>query len=227
MKDEKVNILTGEYVSLSFEKAELAQRIGAVLLDWIVLFLFCMFLERMDRNVLPHKLVLVIASMVPFFNLFLEYITKGYTVGKKILGLRIISNECVPPTFLQCFMRWLIFPIDFFVGVVFIGYKGQRLGDLASGFQCISNLTKSQDKVDLDDEFKYINPNYKVKYPEAKNLKEQEIEIMTRVLYFSHYKTKKAEIARMLEQRLGIKSKTYSDTDFIKKVLNDYKYMNM
>ena len=58
-------------------------------------------------------------------------------------------------------------------------------------------------------------------------LKEQEIEIMTRVLYFSHYKTKKAEIARMLEQRLGIKSKTYSDTDFIKKVLNDYKYMNM
>ena len=78
MKDEKVNILTGEYVSLSFEKAELAQRIGAVLLDWIVLFLFCMFLERMDRNVLPHKLVLVIASMVPFFNLFLEEIQHGF-----------------------------------------------------------------------------------------------------------------------------------------------------
>ncbi len=233
MSDEKINILTGEYVTLSYGKAELVQRIGSVIIDWLALGLACYMLFEIEgflgipwgiRSVYEY----VIFITLPFVDLFLEYITKGYTLGKKLLGIRIISDECVPPTFLQCFMRWLIFPIDFWVvGLILIGNKGQRLGDMASGCQCICDKENSQEPVDLDEEFNYLSPKYKVRYPEATKLTIKEVETINKVLYHKYYKVHREKTASLVEQKLGIKRTSNSTSTFLKKVLYDYKHMNM
>lgn len=227
MSNEKIDILTGEYVTLSFKKADVGQRIGAFLLDWLILGVASYFIIALIEEANLTFFEYIYFSLLPFFNLFIEYKTKGYTIGKKILGLRIISDECTAPSFLQCFMRWLLFPIDYIVvGLILMAQKGQRLGDMASGCQCICTADKYQAKVDLDEEFKYLQPNYKVQYPKAAQLNKDDITVITKVLYHTSFQDRAEETARKIEESLNIARKSPSATLFLKDILNDYKFLN-
>lgn len=220
MRGEKIDILTGEYVTLSFQKADAGQRLGATFIDWIILSILIVIIEKTFDSEIVY-------SLIPFVNLLIEYKTKGYTIGKKILGLRVISDDCTPPSFLQCFMRWLLFTIDFWlIGLILISKKGQRLGDMASGCQCISTRNSFQDDVNLGEEFEYLTPNYKVKYHNANQLEEKDITIITKVLYYNGYKHRTDEIAKQVETKLKIARRSSAAT-FLKDILNDYKYLNM
>ncbi|MCQ2192495.1 MAG: RDD family protein [Paludibacteraceae bacterium] len=215
-----VDIHTGEYVTLNFKKATGGSRILAVVIDWLLFFAIGILLIYIR---VPDDVGYFYLALIPFFNLFFEYLTKGRTIGKYVLGIKVINDQCTPPSFLQCFLRWVLFPIDFWlVGIINIANKGQRFGDMASGCQCI----KSKDvlNADLSRAYKYTNENYKVRFVEARNI---DAEVMAQVeayVFGKSYDLSRDKLVTSLKKTLNINHKI-SDYDFLFQVYNDYKYL--
>lgn len=227
MSETNIDILTGEYVTLSYAKADIGKRFFAVMLDWIILALSMTIVGNcMAKWDFPNIMWEIVFTMLGFADLILEYFLKGQTLGKMALGIKIINDECTPPTFLQCFIRWAIFPIDFFlVGLILIGAKGQRLGDMAAGCQCIVCRNNEQKKVELPVEFKYTMPNYKVRYEKAGELKKETINKIRLILFAKSINIDKDDMVNKLKKYLDIHH-PIAGTDLLMQVYNDYMYLH-
>lgn len=220
MNDTNVNILTGEYVNLHYKKASVLRRFVAVIIDWIMLGVFAYIFSKLQIST-------VFFYTATFISLLSEYFSKGFTIGKFILKIRVISDQCTPPSFLQCFLRWALFPIDFWmVGVILIANKGQRLGDITSGCQCIYLSEKGQKKVKLFDEFHYADPNYKVRFPEVAKLKPETIKRIEHILFYDGFSNLKTDMFINLKKWLKI-NHSINEDQLLEQVYNDYKYLKI
>jgi uncharacterized RDD family membrane protein YckC len=74
-----------------------------------------------------------------FYGFFLEGYWDGYTVGKKLLGIKVVKEDGSPCTYGSTLLRNLLEIIDglfyYVVGFIFMasGDKRQRLGDRVAG----------------------------------------------------------------------------------------------
>jgi len=143
--------VTGEAVVLDLRLARLASRGLAAALDWliqvvalvIVLVIFAASSGGLD-NALNTAISLVIAVIVLIgYPVTLETLTRGRTVGKMALGLRVVREDGGPIRFRQALIRGLAwFFVDFWVvglaGAVEIfvslaSVKAKRVGDFLAG----------------------------------------------------------------------------------------------
>jgi uncharacterized RDD family membrane protein YckC len=142
-------IVTPEAVRLEFEAAGLASRTLARLLDIAAaLFLLQAVLTAMSFTLvaLSDVALIVVGSIVVFLAIFgypaaAETWFQGRTVGKAILGLRVVTVEGGPVGFRQAAIRSMFQVVDFvFVpgGAVAVvsalcTRRSQRVGDLVAG----------------------------------------------------------------------------------------------
>lgn len=230
--DRHISILTGEYVNLHYEHAPAGTRIAAVVIDWIVLgilyYLFLVFIDSLGRYIpweIREYIYFVIILFIQAFNFLCEYLFNGQTIGKKIFKIKVISEECTPPDFLQCFMRWLLFLVDFFVGIFFIAKRYQRLADLASGCYVVYANDYSETNVNIDKDFPYIDENYKVLYPCAGELKQSEIISIQKVLYNKRYKGIQKEMCKRIRKRFPDVKFWGDDKMWLKQLVMDYHFL--
>jgi uncharacterized RDD family membrane protein YckC len=117
--------------------ASRSQRFVAQVIDGCVAFmpiLFAFLLTHIDETM---GILGVIAAVgwAMFYLLFADGFTSGQSVGKRMLGMRVIDlNSGAPCTFLQSFIRNVVLsalgPIDW---IFIFGATHQRLGDRAAG----------------------------------------------------------------------------------------------
>lgn len=235
MAAKTIDILTGEYVNLNYEEASGIRRIAACLLDWfIIYFSMGVLILYTDVFIFKHlpEFIFVIILIAP--NLIIELITHGKTIGKMLLGIRVINDKCESPDFYQLFLRWLIFPIDFFfvIGTIFMFAKGQRLGDMAGGCRVVYKQSHERRAVDISEEFKFaLKKNYTVKYNNANQLSAGEIASINKVLHYKGFSHRRTPVADKVREKLQIKEKASflggtSDQSFLQQVVNDYYYLN-
>ena len=79
---------------------------------------------------------------------------KGQTLGKRLLGLRVVSGDGYPASTFQLVMRELLLlvdmlPLPIYVGVLLIqlGARRQRLGDLAANTLVLREVSQRTDHV--------------------------------------------------------------------------------
>lgn len=144
-------IVTPEGVVLEFEEAGVGSRILAITLDLLVqfvvlmAFLFALGIASIDQSV-PESVVVIVVVVAVFAVLFgypvaLETLTRGRTLGKMALGLRVVTAEGAPVQFRHAAIRAGLGLVDFYIvpgGVVamtavLLSRRGQRLGDLVAG----------------------------------------------------------------------------------------------
>ncbi|OYD09581.1 RDD family protein [Paludifilum halophilum] len=158
--ENRISVTTPEFVNLEFETAGVGSRALALLLDWLILSTAGLLL------LIPASLFMGLSEIVGnpfwssliiavFFFLFLflplayyvltEYFMNGQTIGKKVMGLRVISDQGTAPGFLAVFLRNLLrmvdnLPLLYLVGMtaVMIHSREKRLGDLAAGTLVVS-----------------------------------------------------------------------------------------
>ncbi|WP_112179911.1 MULTISPECIES: RDD family protein [Paraliobacillus] len=172
MEQEQVSIKTPEYVSLQFSIAGLGSRSAAFIIDQLFLFLlngliflglFFLLESDLDQDLIllfnGYETFIAVIIVIIFvlntgYYLFLEYFWGGRTIGKKIIGLRVIQDNGHSITLLSSFIRNFLRIIDslpaaYFVGMllVFLHPKHKRLGDLAAGTIVVhENITKRKKK---------------------------------------------------------------------------------
>jgi uncharacterized RDD family membrane protein YckC len=141
-------IVTGEAVSLDLPAAAFPSRIAALLIDMVaqvVLFLlvFIPVVATTARNASYAAAVSVASYVVVFvgYPTAFETLSRGKTLGKLALGLRVVGDDGSPVRFRQAFVRGLAGLIEIWsvvlspVGLItsLVSARGKRVGDIFAG----------------------------------------------------------------------------------------------
>lgn len=150
-----LTVTTPEQVMLRFETAGIGSRVGAQLIDVLILLAVNAALGLgtwMLVEALPDGLsllleeyawsavILLFAVLNGGYFVIAEYATAGRTIGKRAMGIRVIQDNGRPLSFLSSVIRNLLRIIDmlpmlYLAGALFSFFHPQdkRLGDIAAG----------------------------------------------------------------------------------------------
>ncbi|WP_141581160.1 RDD family protein [Actinomadura sp. WMMA1423] len=142
------DLVTGEAVALDIRVARLASRGCALFIDLLlqsVLLNTVVYVTAMTSLVADEAwtvgltLLAVVAVLVGYPCLF-ETLTRGRTLGKMALGLRVVGDDGGPVRFRQALVRALAGFVEFWMLygspaliTSFCNRRGKRLGDLFAG----------------------------------------------------------------------------------------------
>lgn len=165
MEQEQLQVKTPEYVSLKFKLAGLGSRGTAQLIDTIIITftiigIFLVLLLATTNNIwaasesVLFATVLIIAFSLQFgYFIVLEYFWSGKTIGKHLLGIRVIQENGHNMTFLSSVIRNFLrlidmLPTSYALGIIliFAHSKHKRLGDMAAGTLVVHEKGKQSKK---------------------------------------------------------------------------------
>ena len=148
-------VVTGEAVVLDLAVARFPSRIAAQLIDIIVQLPVLLFLEivivskaaqHLNQASAAALYAIALVTVTIAYPATFETLSRGKTLGKLALGLRVVSEDGGPERFRQAFVRALsasfieiwLFPVNLIgmpVGLItsMVSAKGKRLGDLFAG----------------------------------------------------------------------------------------------
>ena len=146
-------VVTGDAVVLDVQIAQLPVRALSALIDIAVIFvgyvagvmLWASTLSEFDSALSGAVLIIFTVLSIVGYPLIFESATRGRTLGKMALGLRVVSDDGGPERFRQALFRALASVIEiwtFFGGPAVIcsllSSKGKRIGDVFAGTVVIS-----------------------------------------------------------------------------------------
>lgn len=196
--------------------------------------------------------------LVPFFiyHLICEITMNGQSIGKKIVGIRVIAENGGKPTIGQYIIRWLIRTSDVFLLILIIlipsiQYYGPKmyfglLGSIALLFTDIVlvNANKQQRLGDIlahtilintrrresleDTIFLDISDRYVPSFPQVMQLSDRDINSLKGILDTAR-KRHDFQLAEMASEKIRQHLRintTLSPFDFLEVLLKDYNYLS-
>jgi uncharacterized RDD family membrane protein YckC len=251
-----VNIPTFLNIDLSFEMASIGRRFVAYFIDWGIKIIYIVLVSSvLSISLFSNSTLFSFLIFTPFFlySFLLEWLNKGQTIGKLLLGVKVIGLDGNPPTVSQCAIRWMFLLVDsyFFalavlinpifagimlfsplVGCLMIAITNlqQRIGDIAAQTYIVK--AKETEVSIYDTIFSYSvskKKDYNVLYPEIIKFTDRDMTIVKNLFEKSetYYNYELAhKVANHIKKTLGIQSKD-SDDVFLKKLLEDYNYLSL
>jgi len=253
-----VQISTPFNISLDFEIAPFYKRLLAYFLDLTILVLYAVFMRyflydglRLEGEFAMGVDILTVSLPLLLYNLICEIAFHGQSIGKKALGIRVMSVEGGDPGISQYLLRWFfrvwewplvfsfVYPgfyimlqlvvVGFFgiivVIIIAVTAKNQRLGDLAANTAIVNTRINSSihDTVFME----ITQKDYEVKFPQVLKLSDRDINTIKAVLEQT-FKSNKYETAHRIAAR--IKSVLQIETDmevdiFLERLIADYNYL--
>ena len=143
--DNRVTFVTPEGVTLELVLAGLGSRFLARLLDTVIqLALVAALAIAVNASGSPgwlQAIAIVLTFLIVFaYDIILETLNNGRTVGKLAAGIRVVGRNGEPVRFLASAVRNIARILDFLPLLYLIGTisivttpRGQRVGDLAAG----------------------------------------------------------------------------------------------
>lgn len=160
---EQLTLKTDHNVVVQVELAPLSSRLTAVFIDLVLMSLYVFFMTLIISSIFISDFgsrgvmyqfwygFFMLIVYLPFllYSPLMEFFTKGQTVGKMMLNLRVVQSNGENADFKSYFLRWMFRPIElyvltlgplglilFFAGavidsvIVTVSGNSQRLGDI-------------------------------------------------------------------------------------------------
>lgn len=227
-----ISVQTAQNVHIAYQPAGLADRIGATMIDFILLgILYYLGFMLLSLNAVWERSTtgpFVLLTILLFYHLVCEYFFNGTSLGKHLLHLRVVRLDGRKLSFWDCLLRWVLRVIDISISMgivaicsIIISSKMQRLGDLAAGTTVI--LEKRKNK---PGQTNFIDPpeGYQVVFPQVAILTDKDFFIIKEV-YQEFLKSQTygllAPLADKIKTLTGIQTRM-NNVEFIKTVLLDY-----
>jgi uncharacterized RDD family membrane protein YckC len=146
-------VVTGDAVLLDVRIAQLPVRAVGALIDIVVIligYLICLFLWaatfiQLDDAATAGILILFTVLLFVGYPLIFETATRGRSVGKMVMGLRVVSEDGGPERFRQALFRALASVLEIWMllgspAVIcsMLSPKAKRIGDVFAGTVVIS-----------------------------------------------------------------------------------------
>lgn len=242
---EGLLVETTQNVALEYQPASVGERILAYLIDLLVLMawffgvslIMGMFSGRYSRE--ANSLVVffgVLLMPAVLYDLAMEALFNGQSIGKKALGIRVVMLEGRQPTLSAYLLRWLfrlletsLFPFFGVIAIVTIAIngKGQRLGDVAAK----TTVVKLRPPVTLERVVAVpnVDPNYQVTYPEATVLTDQDATTLRRALQKGVRMENDYLLAVAAEKAKEVTGITthQDDATFLRTLLRDHAHLSI
>jgi uncharacterized RDD family membrane protein YckC len=186
---------------------------------------------------------------VLFYHLILELMWNGQSIGKKTMGIRVITLEGGQPTASQYLIRWVFRLADFplwipsailggglpwwstlflfaGIGTFILSPKSQRIGDLVAGTIVIDTRTHTSWR---DTVFTELETDYQPRFKEVMLLTDKDINTLKGIIE-SVKKKNNFDLAMRVAERIKTRLKIQSDQDaldFLETLLKDYNYYSV
>ncbi|MFC7386822.1 RDD family protein [Sphaerisporangium rhizosphaerae] len=153
------DVVTGEAVVVEVRVAQLPSRAVALLIDMLLQFaaivglsLLLGMLSVVTEEAFAIALTILLTALVMVgYPVIFETLSRGRSLGKLALGLRVVSDDGGPERFRQAMFRglagllefWLLFGAPALIGSL-VSERGKRLGDVFAGTIVISERAPRQ-----------------------------------------------------------------------------------
>jgi uncharacterized RDD family membrane protein YckC len=146
-------VVTGDAVVLDVQIAQLPVRAVGALIDIVVIFvgyllglmLWAATLTQFDTALSVAVLIIFTALVIVGYPLVFETATRGRSVGKIVMGLRVVSDDGGPERFRQVMFRALASLVEIWMlagspAVIcsMLSPKAKRIGDIFAGTVVVS-----------------------------------------------------------------------------------------
>lgn len=260
---QKLKLTTDQYVPIEVELAGIGSRLLAVFIDLIIIVTYLFIMTFLFFVVLTSgvqlfnfdsydfwSFLLVFTIVLPFvlYTPLMEYFTKGQTVGKMALGIRVTKINGENAKFKDYFTRWLFRPyeaylllfsygglgvllliVSFFFDTLIasISNKNQRIGDFMGNTVVVRQRPKRIYTV-RDVLSVRKNKEYEPTYVGISMYTDEDMMLVKRVISrVESYKNKASkaiaiELAEKIAADLNLDEVPKKKLKFLKTVLNDY-----
>ena len=253
-----ITISTPFNIDLEFRVASFHKRLLAWFIDFMVLcaynYVVCKFIIfpfGLSENMQYALFILLAAIPSYLYHFLMEQFLNGQSIGKRAMGLKVISQAGDEPTVSQYLLRWVlgignavlfilpfvmiyypvvtVFLLVFYLpDVLAIGLsrKSQRLADMAANTVLIDRKHKTQieDTIYLEIE----EDRYTALFPQVMKLTDRDINGIRNLLDVKKQNRDNdiymAQIAYRIKEVLKIESDLVPE-DFLKQLLKDYNYI--
>ena len=236
-----IQINTTQNVNIEFQQATVGERMGAALIDFVVMWAYIYVVFKISRALFPGLETIeywsgravsdVLLLPVTMYTLLMETFLNGKTIGKLLLKIQVVKIDGYRATFSDYFTRWMLRIVDFYTFTPLVGIltmssskNGQRIGGLASGTSVIS--IKNRHKINatiLQD----IKENYKPRFPSVINLTDRDAQIIKN-LYDSAKRSGDHKLLIKLRDKVEKITNTsrgdLTDFDYLSIIMKDYMY---
>jgi len=219
-------------VKVTYEIATSLQRITAFIIDLISYFIIGLLLIYLCFLFCDKEIIgFIILIFLFFLPLVAEVYFDGQSLGKRLLGLTVISLDGKSCNFTTYFTRYVLKLTEILLTfglmpalLIYYTKYGQSLGDKFAGttvvlkrnipnfsLQEIANLSKSNSPV--------------FKYPQVKRMREKDILVIKNLLNEKPSKPRNLiinQVAAKVKVLLKIEDKSDGDELFLTKILTDY-----
>ena len=253
-----ITITTPFNIDLEFRVAAFGKRVGAWLIDVVLICLYYYVMLRLifgledkseDIKTVASLLILIIPVLI--YQLASEIFFNGQTIGKRLVGIKVIDKGGQEPTWGQYIIRWMlcignlyiytipylmmqsvalvfVFAIIYLpdVIVMLINRNSQRIGDLAAGTVVIDTTYRTSISETIYQEIEV--QDYKPLFPQVMRLTDRDINGIRNLLDVK--RPGRDSEAYMYQVVYKIKNvlKIESDIngyDFLQQLLHDYNYI--
>lgn len=236
----RFEINTSQNVKIEYQLATVFLRILAFIIDFVLMILGFIIIS-IAYNILfgtESELFLQLFAFIwfGFFSLVSEMLGNGQSLGKKILGLKIVKINGEKLNFYDYFSRWSMRLMDiyFSIGtfaVLLIGSnnKAQRIGDIIAGTTVIK--LKGDYDFSLSEILKLNQKrkeSYEFQFPLAYRLSDNDVIVLKSLLYRLDVYNNNAhaealnEAVDKLKDILEINEVPANKKAFISKVISEY-----
>jgi uncharacterized RDD family membrane protein YckC len=250
-----VKLDTGFNIEVEFAISPFHKRFFAWLIDAVIQYTYLIFGARiysalvgpaMAGNIWPWVLFLL---PYIFYHLICEVTMNGKSIGKMVIGIKVMTEMGGDPSLSQYLIRWLFRIIDFpvlvmlmiisnpeddrilvMIPTIFAGLlcviltpRSQRIGDLVAGTILIDLKTRTSWE---DTVFTEVEATYQPRYPQVMQLSDRDINTLKSIIETVKRKGD-YELAMRISDRIKSKLKMESDQeslDFLQTLLKDYNY---
>lgn len=260
----KILISTGFNIDLEFEIAPFHTRMIAWIIDLMLQVFYIMIVYRVygaaagiyAGNISGYDmwaLQLIILLPVFTYHFFCELFWNGQSVGKKLLGIRVVNDNGGKASPGQYMIRWLLRSSDLSIPVIIIAVvfgwfgalkallitglmfitdlllvalnkKSKRLGDLAAG----TLLIKANPKGNLEDTiFMDMNEAYVPVFNQVMRLSDRDVNIIKSILDTSRKTGQKQMVENTsdrVKKALDIET-AMPASEFLETLLMDYNFL--
>jgi len=190
-----IEINTAQNVKIEYQLASVGQRVLAFAIDFIILsivyFILMLGIMGQFQTFLYYILMSLIMVWLFFYTLASEIIGNGQTIGKLVMGIKVVKLNGDEMEFYDYFTRWSMRLVDiyFSIGVfamllISSNKNGQRTGDIIAGTTVIKKRSaygfQLNDILNLN---KKKKEDYQFEYPNAYQLNEKDVILIKNLLY--------------------------------------------
>jgi uncharacterized RDD family membrane protein YckC len=264
-----IKVPTNFNIDVEFEIPEFYRRLFALIIDMVIEFFYYKIALEIFKSIIRsgfghwsideeynlQAIGMILFLPILLYHIVLEITMNGQSIGKRIMGMRVVNENGGRASISQFLIRWLLRDIWFlllliiglqgaskpeniFIILAVLGYfitdivlvatskKGQRIGDILA--HTILIRTNSQASIE-ETVFQEVADSYVPLFPQIMQLSDKDINAIKSILEASRRKgdfNMAAAATEKIKAHLKIDS-SMSPFDFLDVLLKDYNYLSV